>query len=52
MMISMVSCVNRPGVKQSATAAAKPDITSRCAIEEPSRRRMSLLVVVSSIAGG
>src|SRR5207253_801059 len=45
-------CVNRPGVKHSATAAAKPDMTSRCAIEAPSRRRMSVLVVASSIAGG
>ncbi|MGY3122762.1 hypothetical protein ACVWXQ_006699 [Bradyrhizobium sp. S3.14.4] len=48
---SNVSCVNRPGVKHSATAAAKPDMTSRCAIEAPSRRRMSVLVVASSIAG-
>ncbi|XUJ36533.1 hypothetical protein ACQ5SK_17725 [Bradyrhizobium japonicum] len=44
--------MNRPGVKHSATAAAKPDMTSRCAIEAPSRRRMSVLVVASAIAGG
>jgi hypothetical protein len=50
--ISRRSCVNRPGVKHSATADAKPDMTSRCAIEAPSRRRMSVLVFASSIAGG
>ncbi len=31
--ISSVSRVNSPGVKHSATAATKPALTSRCAIE-------------------
>src|SRR3954451_19963065 len=48
-IIFRVSWVNRPPVKKSATTATKPDATSRAVIEEPSRRRMSVLVVASSM---